>query len=101
MVLWLLPISFLTVIYLIALFLSLDSSGDIALGLSIVYILFLVGFGIAFTVVSVKEKNKVKIVEAEGQSLARQHNAELSYVGVDEFIVLFSNNKLSPIVLCY
>lgn len=41
----------------IALFLSLDSSGDIALGLSIVYILFLVGFGIAFTVVSVKEKN--------------------------------------------
>lgn len=93
MVFWLLPISFLSVIFLIAIFLSIDASGDIASWVSVVYLLFLVGFGIAFTVVSVKEKNKVKIIAAEGESIARQHNAELGYVGIDEFIVLSDSEK--------
>lgn len=92
LVLWLLPLSFVSMVFLIAISLSIDASGDTA-WVSVVYLLFLVGFGIAFAVVSLKEKNKVKIIAAEGESIARQHNAELGYVGIDEFIVLSDSEK--------
>ena len=76
---------FFTVFYIISMVLLFN--GNTALGLTFL-LLLIFGSIIIFAVISSVTKKKVKIVQAEGESVARQHSALLAYVGSNEFIVL-------------
>ena len=82
---WLCWSPFFIVFYIISMVLIFND--NVTLGLTFLY-LALIGSVIFFVALSLATKKKVKIIQADGESVARQHNALLAYVGNEEFIVL-------------